>query len=104
MTYTGHKNTRMPDGKTLVEWLRPTIDNECRFYGIGRPTDEQIAVVAASMRMHHLMVHASDYDFSELHERNKPTTFYPIQSSIGRFLRDAPLITIEEYRNRNGLV
>lgn len=102
--YTGHKNTRMPDGKTLVEWLKPTIEQECQFYGIGLPTAEQIAVVAKSLRMHHLMVHASQYDFSKLHDRDKPTDFYPIQSSIGRFLRDAPDVTIDEYRRRIGLV
>lgn len=97
--YTGHKQTTMPDGTSLIDWLKPTIKDECNFYGdIPMPTDEQIAVVVRAMRMHHLVVHASDYDFSELHERDKATTFYPIQSSIGRFFRDAPLEILDKHR------
>ncbi|MFA5937564.1 MAG: hypothetical protein WC822_06840 [Candidatus Paceibacterota bacterium] len=96
--YTGHKNRNMPDGRTLIEWSREGIRNECQFYNVPMPTDEQIAVVIASMRMHHIMVHASDYDFSELHAPEKATTFYPIQSSIGRFLRDAPMETLDKWR------
>lgn len=97
-THTGHKNRLMPDGRTLVEWLKPTIKDECGYYGVAMPTDEQIAVVARSLRMHHLMVHAADYDFSELHDPSKATDFYPIPSSIGRFLRDAPEITLDKFR------
>jgi len=96
LEYTGHKLARMPDGKTLVEWLRPTVEDECHYYGVPKPTDEQIAVVARSLRMHHLMTHAAEYDYSELHTPGKKTDFYPIQSSIGRFLRDAPLETLDK--------
>lgn len=97
--YTGHKKTTMPDGTSLVGWLKPTIRDECNFYGgVPMPTDEQIAVVIRSMRMHHLMTHAAEYDYSELHERDKKTTFYPTESSIGRFFRDAPLEILDNYR------
>lgn len=96
MSYTGHKNTRMPDGKTLVEWLKPTIKEECRFYGVPEPTDKQIAVVVRSMRMHHLMMHAADYDFSELGKPDEVQKYWHLQSSIGRFFRDAPEETLRK--------
>lgn len=96
MAYTGHKNTRMPDGKTLVEWLKPTIKDECQFYGVPEPTDKQIAVVVRSLRMHHLMMHASDYDFSELGKPDEVQQYWHLQSSIGRFLRDAPEETLRK--------
>jgi len=96
MAYTGHKNTRMPDGKTLVEWLKPTIKDECQFYGVPEPTDKQIAVVVRSLRMHHLMMHAADYDFSELGKPDEAQTYWPLQSSIGRYLRDAPEETLRK--------
>lgn len=95
MAYTGHKNTKMPNGKTIVEWLRPTIKDECRFYSVPEMTDEQIAVVVSSMRMHHLMMHAADYDFSELQKPDTPTEYWPLQSSIGRFFRDAARVTLD---------
>lgn len=95
--YTGHKNRKMPDGKTIIEWLKPTIREEIKFYGgIEMPTDEQIAVVVRSMRMHHLMEHAAGYDQSELHSPDQITKYWPIESSIGRFLRDAPLETLDK--------
>lgn len=86
--YTGHKKILI-DGKNIAEHLRGTIDDECRRFIVDRPTDAQIAVVVSALRMHHTLVYASQYDFSELHERDKPTDFYPIQSSIGRFFRDS---------------
>lgn len=86
--YTGHKD-RLINGKTIVEHLRQTIDDECRFYIVDRPSDAQIAVVVSALRMHHTLAHASQYDFSELYEPSKPTDFYPIQSSIGRYFRDS---------------
>ena len=95
MAYTGHKNTKMPDGKTLIEWLRPTVKEECRFYGVAGLTDEQIAIVVSSMRMHHLIMHAAEYDYSELHDRDKKTEYWPMQSSIGRYFRDAARDTLD---------
>lgn len=94
--YTGHKNTKMPDNKTLVEWLRPTIDNECEFYVVPKLTDDQIAVVVSSMRMHTLIMHAADYDFSELGKPNEVAQFWPMQSSIGRYFRDAARDTLDQ--------
>lgn len=96
MAYTGHHNTKMPDGKTLIEWLRPVIKDEARYYGVEMPSDEQIAIVVRSLRMHHLMTHAADYDRSELHSPNEVTQYWPIESSIGRYLRDAPLELLDK--------
>lgn len=86
----------MPDGKTLVEWLRPTIDDECRYYGVEPLNDEQIAIVVSSMRMHTLIMHAANYDISELQKLNEVTHFWPIQSSIGRYFRDAARDTLDD--------
>jgi hypothetical protein len=98
MSYTGHKNRKMPDGKTVVEWSREGIRNECLFFGVPMPTDEQIAVVISQMRMHHLMMHAADYDYSELGKPDEVTKFWPMQSSIGRFLRDSAAVTLDAWR------
>lgn len=94
--YTGHKNRRMPDGSTIVGWLKPVIQDEARYYGIEMPNDEQIAIVLRSARMHHLMTHAAAYDQSELGKPNELTKYWPIESSIGRFLRDAPLELLDQ--------
>ena len=96
MAYTGHKNPKMPDGKTIVEWLKVTIKDECQFYGVPMPTDKQIAVVVRSMRMHHLMMHAAEYDYSELGKPDEKQEYWPLQSSIGRFFRDAPQETLDK--------
>jgi hypothetical protein len=98
MSYTGHKNPKMPDGKTIVEWLRPQVENECQFYGIEMPSDEQIAAVVSIMRMHTLIMHAAEYDYSELGEPDVKTDFWPMQSSIGRYFRDAARITLDEVK------
>lgn len=98
MSYTGHKNRKMPDGKTIVEWLRPTVDNECQYYNVPKLTDEQIAVVVSSMRMHHLMMHAAEYDYSELGKPDEKQEYWPMQSSIGRFFRDSAEITLHEHQ------
>lgn len=100
--YTGHYD-RLINGKTLVEHIKPIIEQERNFYSEARPiempTDEQIAIVITSLRMHGIMMHASQYNFSELMtKRQKATEFYPIQSSIGRFLRDAATVTLDEWR------
>jgi hypothetical protein len=91
---TGHKQTRMPDGETLVEWVRSTVDDECRHYRVPPLTDAQIAVVISALRMHTIIMHASDYDTSELGKPDEVTTFWPMQSSIGRYFRDAAQDTL----------
>lgn len=96
MTYTGHKNTKMPDGKTLVEWITPTVLEECRHYGVETPTYKQMAAIISALRMHTIIVHASQYDFSDTGKPDTPTEFYPIQSSIGRYFRDAVRETLED--------
>lgn len=93
--YTGHKDAKMPEGKSLVDWITPTVINECRLYGIAMPTPRQIAVVISAIRMHTIILHASEYDRSELGQPDKVTEFYPIESSIGRFFRDAARVTID---------
>lgn len=92
---TGHKNTKMPGGETLVEWLRDTIYSECKFYGVPLPTDKQIAVVVSAMRMHTLIMHAAGYDKSELHKPDEVTKYWPTESSIGRYFRDAARETLD---------
>lgn len=95
MAYTGHKNTKMSDGKTLVEWSRPSIKDECEFYGVPMPSDEQIAVVISCMRMHTIIMQAADYDYSELGSPKQKQKYWPMQSSIGRFFRDAARDTLD---------
>lgn len=88
MAYTGHHKLEI-NGDSLIKHVRVSVEQECRFYGVPMPTDEQIAAVISALRMHHTLVHASEYDYSELHKREDVTTFYPVQSSIGRYFRDA---------------
>lgn len=102
MAYTGHKQTKMPNGKTLVEWISSTVDDECRFYKVPRPSDKQMAVVISALRMHHIMMHAADYDFSELGKPDTPTEFWPMQSSIGRYFRDAASETLNDWGKKDG--
>lgn len=94
--HTGHKSTLMSDGKTLVEWITSTVKDECQHFGVPMPTDKQMAVVISALRMHTIMMHASDYDISELGKRDVVTDFYPIQSSIGRYFRDAARQTLDK--------
>lgn len=94
--YTGHKDTRMPDGKTLVEWITETVKDECRFFNVPMPTDKQMAVVISALRMHTIMMQAADYDFSELGKPKEPTKYWPLQSSIGRYFRDAARVTLDK--------
>lgn len=95
MTYTGHKD-RFINGQTLIDHIKEGVEYECRRYGIEMPTNLQMALVISQLRMHHTMAHAIDYDFSELGEPSKITDFYPQASSVGRFLRDAAQVTIDE--------
>jgi hypothetical protein len=96
--YTGHHNTKMPDGKTLVEWLTPTIQDECQHYGIPMPSPGQIAVVISAMRMHTVVVHAAGYDTSELRKPDQVTEYWPLESSVGRYFRDAARVTLDSLR------
>ena len=107
MTYTGHKNKAMDNGQNIVDWVVPTIIQECRFYGgVPLPSREQVALVIRALRMHHILEYASKYDFSELSKPDEVTRFWPTISSIGRFFRDAPLEVLYEYemneRERHG--
>ena len=86
--YTGHKQTKV-GGRNIADWMQATMQQESQLYNIPMPTPQQIGLVMSGLRMHTIMVHASDYDTSELHQQDKVTDFYPIQSSIGRWLRDA---------------
>lgn len=96
MSNTGHKNAKMIDGKTLVEWITPTVQDECRFFGVDMPSPKQMAVVISAIRMHTIMVHAAQYDQSELGTPEQRTEFYPVESSIGRYFRDAARVTLDQ--------
>lgn len=95
MAYTGHKDPKMPDGKTLVEWITETVKDECRFYKVEMPSPKQIAVVISAIRMHTIMMHAAEYDYSETGSRDKVTEFWKTESSIGRYFRDAARVTLD---------
>ena len=97
--YTGHKNPYMPDGETLVDWITRTVEDECRFYKVPMPSKEQMAVVISAIRMHTIIMHAAEYDYSELGDRSKKTEFWPMQSSIGRYFRDASRVTLDKRQN-----
>ena len=88
MADTGHKSLRF-DGKTITQRIEHTMRQESQMYGVPMPTEKQMALVISALRMHPDMVHASQYDFSEPGAPDTPTDFYPIQSSIGRYYRDA---------------
>ena len=94
-TYTGHKDLKI-NKQNIVEYLKPTVKEECNYYSVDMPTDKQIAVVVRALRMHHTLVHASEYDYSELHDPKQKTDFYPIQSSIGRYFRDSVIEVLEQ--------
>ena len=95
--YTGHKELLITK-KNIVEHLRSVLEQECQFYGVEMPRDEQVAVVVSALRMHHTLVHASEYDYSELGKPDKKTTFYPTVSSIGRYFRDSAGEVLREYQ------
>lgn len=93
--YTGHKSTKMPDGQSLVEWIWPAIEVESRQFNIKMPTPEQVALVISALRIHTIIEHASKYDQSELGKPDEITQYWPIESSIGRYFRDAARETID---------
>lgn len=96
MTYTGHKNRKMPDGKTLVEWITPTVEDEAQRFNVAVPSPKQMALVISALRMHSIIMHAAGYDKSRYPHENEVTDFYPTETSIGRYFRDAARITLEE--------
>ena len=95
MTNTGHKNRMMSNGQTLVQWISPTVKDECRRYGVELPTPKQMAVVISALRMHTIIMHASDYDRSNLHKPDEVDRYWPMESSVGRYFRDAAQITLD---------
>lgn len=97
MAYTGHKK-RLINGKNIVQHIWPTMEQESQFYEVPLPTPEQTALVISAMRMHHTMMHAADYDFSELGRPDKKQEYWPIQSSIGRFFRDSAGDILHEHQ------
>lgn len=104
--YTGHKTKTMPNRQNIVDYIIPTLIQDSSLFGnVPIPSREQIALVIRALRMHPLLVYASEYDFSELSKPDEPTKFFPTISSIGRFFRDAPLGVLDEYeikeRNTN---
>lgn len=91
MVYIGHKNKIMDNGQNIVDYIIPTLIQDSSLFGnVPIPSREQIALVIRALRMHPLLVYASEYDFSELSKPDEPTKFFPTISSIGRFFRDAP--------------
>ena len=95
MSDNGHRQTKV-NGQSLADHVRPTIMQESQLFNVPMPTDEQIALVASALRMHTTMLHASTYDRSELGNPDKETSFYPVESSIGRWLRDAAREVLDE--------
>lgn len=94
MNDTGHKKLPI-GGKTLVEWITPTVKDECRLYKVPMPTDKQMAVVISALRAHTIIMHAAEYDKSNLHKPNEVDSYWPMQSSIGRYFRDAARETLD---------
>lgn len=105
MVYTGHKNKAMDNGQNIIDYIMPTIIQESSLFGnIPIPSREQIALVIRALRMHTLLVYASNYDFSELSKPDEITKFFPTISNIGRFFRDAPQEVLDEYGVEYGSV
>lgn len=98
MVYIGHKNKTMDNGQNIVDYIIPTLIQDSSLFGnVPMPSREQIALVIRALRMHTLLVYASEYDFSELSKPDEPTKFFPTISSIGRFFRDAPEEVLYEF-------
>lgn len=98
MSYTGHKDKHMIDGRNIVDVIRFDMKQDSKlFSNVPLPTREQTALVIRALRMHSVLDYASQYDFSELLKPGEITRFWPIISSIGRFFRDAPLEVLEKY-------
>lgn len=76
-------------GQHFVDHVKVAIKNECRYRGIPMLDDMQIGVVITSLRNHSYAMLMTRYDRRERFDLTKVTDFYPIESSVGRFLRDA---------------
>ena len=101
MVYVGHKTKTMPNKQNIVDYIMPILIQDSSLFGnIPLPSREQIALVIRALRMHSLLVYASEYDFSELSQPDEPTKFFQTISSIGRFFRDAPLEILYEYETK----
>lgn len=98
--YTGHKSIKMMDGESIVDRIQPTLDQESQLFGVEKPSREQVALVVSALRMHPLLAHAAQYDFSEPGKPDEVTKYWPIESSIGRFFRDASREVLDECRLR----
>jgi hypothetical protein len=85
----------MPNGQTLVDWIRATVLVEANQYDIEMPSREQMALVISALRMHAVIEYAANYDKSELGKPDEITEYWPIESSIGRYFRDAARETID---------
>lgn len=83
----------------FVDHVKVAIKNECRYRGIPMLDDMQIGVVVRSLRNHSYSVLMTHYDRRELGNPTKVTDFYPIESSVGRFLRDAGNELIDRHEN-----
>lgn len=93
--YTGHKDTSL-SGEDLIPWVKEAMSQDSAFYGVKIPTDKQIALVISAMKSHTLLVRAAQYDYSEIGKPDQVTDFYPIESSIGRYFRDAAVLVLDE--------
>lgn len=76
-------------GQRFVDHVKVAIANECRYRGIPMLDDMQIGVVITSLRNHSYTSLMTRYDRRKLGDPTKVSNFYPIESSVGRFLRDA---------------
>lgn len=98
MSYTGHKDKHMNNGRNIVDVIRFDMEQDSKLFGnIPLPTREQAALVIRALRMVHILDYASEYDASDLLKTDEITRFWPTISSIGRFFRDAPLEVLEKY-------
>lgn len=96
MTDLGHFETKIA-GWTLYEALGDTMRDEARHFNVDMPTEKQTALVVSALRMHGIMAHASSYDQRENYPyQDKRTGFYPIETSIGRWMRDAAREVLED--------
>lgn len=86
-------------GQRFVDHVKEAIKNECGYRGIPMLDDIQIGVVITSLRNHSYTVLMTRYDRRERFDLDKVTDFYPIESSVGRFLRDAGNELIDRHEN-----
>lgn len=95
MTYTGHRETRIHT-RELVDFITPAVEDESRYYGVSMPTKKQMALVISALRNHTIIMHAANYDRSELGSPDKLSEYMPTETSIGRYFRDAAEQTLRK--------